>query len=120
MSTYTATIVVTFDADDEVQATIIGELIRENANKDLEDGDEIYVSQVLPISEAQAPHELVHRIKQVRNDLIRLKKNDCFDVARELDKIAFALTVHDDELATYDYTKFLQTARTIMDGVDIL
>jgi hypothetical protein len=114
---YYTSIIATFSADDEVAARMIGETIRENAQKDLDDGDEVWVEEVLPVGAPQTEHALIHRIERTRNDLIRLRKTDTYDIARELDKIAWALRVKSaDSHATYDYGTFLDVVKRVLEG----
>lgn len=117
---YHTTITASFSADDEVEARMIGETIRENAQRDLAEDDEVWVEEVLPVTAAPTPHALIQRIKRTRNDLIRLRKTDAYDIARELDKIAWALLVGGaDSHATYDYGNFLDVVRKVLDGEDV-
>jgi len=125
VATYYATVVASYDADNEVEARLIAETVRENAGRDLDESegstDEVWVDQVVAVLGDLSPIAVIQRLKITRNDLIRLRKNDCFDTARELDKIAWALEQgQSSEYASYDYGKFLEVAKTVLEGQDIL
>ena len=125
MSTYYATIIASYEANDEVEARLIAETVRENATKDLDDSetstDEAWVDQVVSVLGDLSPLAVIQRIRITRNDLIRLRKNDCFDIARSLDQIAWALEQgQSPEYVAYDYGKFLETAKNVLAEEDTL
>ncbi len=118
--TYYTTLIATFEALSDVEARMISETIRENAEKDLEEGDEVWVDDVLETTPPSTPHALIHRLKLVRNDLIRLKTTDCYDLARELDKLAWVLNKrmnpHTVDFTGYNYGDFLDTVKAVLNG----
>ncbi len=122
--TYYTTLIATFSAADDVEARLISETLRENAEKDLEEGDEVWVDDVVSTSPPNTPHTTIHRLKVARNDLIRLKTNDCYDLARELDKTAWVLeqrmTSDNADFTRYDYGDFLNIVKRVLNGEDVL
>lgn len=117
---YYTTLIAAYEAMHDVEARIIAETIRENAGKDLEEGDDVWVDDVVETSPPTTPHALIHRLRVTRNDLIRLKSNECYDLARELDKIAWMLERRMDsqsvDFTAYDYGAFLDTVKRVLSG----
>lgn len=118
-SEYVATLRLTYKADDEVEARLIGELARERAESELDvedDQDEAILTQVTSFAGAIEPRELLTRLMQTRNDLIRTRYTECYDLARELDKIAYALEkrLMPDEVTDYDFGRFIQVAQVVL------
>lgn len=119
MNDYIATYRATFSAPDEAEAQLVAELIRERAEEELDtevDKDEVILTQVTSMSTVVAPEELIVRFLQVRNDLIRTRYKEGYDVAGQLDQIIHALKkrLAPGEPVDYDYGKFLQIAGDIL------
>ena len=116
---YVATLRAFFKADDEVEAIFIADQIKVNGEKDLEEeeGDELTVTQVTRIGVGYTPEEICNVVKHCRNVLIRTRVKRCFETARELDQLAWALEHGDTEMfgmAGYDYAKFMDVAEEIL------
>ena len=122
--TYYATLIASFNALNDVEARLIAETARENAEKDFEDGDEVWVDDVVTTSPPATPHALIHRLKSTRNDLIRLKHTESYDLARELDKLAWSLAQRMSgpsiDYTRYDYGNFLDVVKRVLNGEDVL
>ena len=116
---YVATLRAFFRADDEVEAILIADKIAENGSLDLEedDGDTLGVTQVCKTGVGLTPQEVVEHLRITRNVLIRTRVKRCFEMAREIDQLAWALEHGDEQtwsLAGYDYSKFLDVAEAIL------
>lgn len=116
---YVATLRAVFDAEDDVSAQLIAETIAHHGRTDLEEdeGDSLDVTQVTNFGINLTPEETITRLKQARNLLIKTKLRYCWDQAKELDKVIWALEHRDDDmfLAGYDWGRFLQMAKAIID-----
>ena len=93
MKPYAASLRAIFQADNEVIAHVIAEQIRQNGERDLqlEDGDSIDVSTVIPYGLGVSRQELSTILRAARNILIETKIKQCFDLARELDRVTWIL-----------------------------
>jgi hypothetical protein len=122
MPVYVATLRAIFQADDEVEANVIAEVVRENAAQDLdeeEDGDEVILTQLVPFdSKAMVPEELLVRLAKSRNDLIRTRYIECWNIAKELDKVIYIirrnLIGNEFMLADYDYGHFIKVSEEVL------
>lgn len=119
MTEYVATIRLTFQAADDVEAQLISELARERAESELdteEDKDEAILTQVTSFSVAIEPRELLTRLTLTRNDLIRTRYRECFELARQLDILLDALQKRllPEDVTDYDYGRFPEVARRIL------
>lgn len=124
MSVFIATYRATFAADSDVEAAVIAEQIRQNAELDLdtaEDGDEVIQTQLTESAIAVAPQEVIIRLIQVRNDLIKMKVKDCWELAEAINRLVHALkqslTV-DDAVVSYDHSSFMRTVELVLRGVN--
>lgn len=119
MTEYVATIRLTFKAVDDVEAQMISELARERAESELdteEDKDEAILTQVTSFAVAIEPRELLTRLTLTRNDLIRTRYRECFELARQLDQLLDALQKRllPEDVTDYDYGRFPEVARRIL------
>lgn len=119
MPRFVATLRAVFDADDEVTAILAAERIRENGIADLDEdeGDELNVTQVTSNALDISPDEVLEQLEKARNLLIRTRIKQCFEQARELDKIIYALRHRDEEsfdMRGYDYGNFMDIAEEIL------
>lgn len=119
VETYVATIRLTYTATDDVEAQMIAELARERAESELdteEDQDEAILTQVTCFALQVEPSELLVRLAQTRNDLIRTRYRECFELARELDRLADALKKRllPHEVTNYDFGRFMEVAEAIL------
>lgn len=116
---YVATLRLTFRAEDDVEAQLIAELARERAESELDtedDADEAILTQVTSFAAAVEPRELLTRLVLTRNDLIRTRYRECYDLARELDRLADALQKRllPHEVTDYDFGRFPEVAQVVL------
>jgi hypothetical protein len=118
---YLATLRVVFTAEDEVEAQLIGNEMAETLDtKVLEDDDTVDVTQIIPSivrSTHIEPTELVNQLNTCRDMLIKTRIVQCFEEAKELDKLAWVLEHRGEEtfdLTGYDYTAFFEHADVIL------
>ena len=116
---YVATIRLTYTAEDDVEAQLIAELARERAESELDkedDDDEAILTQVTSFAIAIEPRELLTRLALTRNDLIRTRFRECFELARQLDIISDALQkrLMPDEVTDYDFGRFPEIAGRVL------
>ena len=109
---YIATLRCTISADDELEARLVAHEITEAAEGILEEDDTLDVTQIIPFEQSGdvEPTEMVNVLRQARNMLIRTRIVQCYEQARELDKIAWILEHRAEEsfdLAGYDYTAMI-------------
>lgn len=120
MSTsYVATLRLAYQAEDDIEAHLIADLARERAESEfdtVDSDDEVLLTQVTNFAAAVEPRELLTRLTLTRNDLIRTRYKECYDLARELDRLADALQkrLMPEEVADYDFGKFPEVARLIL------
>lgn len=123
MSDRPRTFLMTFRANvictDEVEAMMIADVIKEEGSKHLdeEDGDDLDVTQVLDFSPALEPTELIDRLVRTRNDLIRTRIKECWDVAQQLDQVIWGLQKRVDPMmqGNYPYGRFMDYATAILE-----
>lgn len=120
---WVATLRAVFRAEDEVTAILIADKIKENGEKDLEpdDGDTLDVTQVTQNLLQLSPLDTLHLLRRARNQLIRTRVKEFYDVARELDKCVFMLANRSErdagfELAGYDYGGFMSIVEEVLAG----
>lgn len=115
-----ATLRITFEADDAVEAALVANGIAEKAKADLfEDEEIVEVTQVMPLSLTYPiePTEMVDKMRHVRDMLIATRATECWELAQWIDKTAWLLEhrVEDSgSLAGYDYGTFLARAEEIL------
>lgn len=110
-----------FETTDEVQAAVIADIIRRNAERDLdtESGDTMDVTDVIPLSYDIPPNATAALLRAARNTLIHMRKTDCIATARELDQFAWAIEHSTNEpftLAGYDHGKFMEMVEKVLKG----
>lgn len=118
---YTSVIRMVFVADSipeaEMTAYAAVEAIEENL-VELDHGDEVEVTYVGPQIDGTTPSELIASLERTRNTLILTKSQRCWEVAKELDKLVFALERGDyTALASYDHGRFFEIAQKVLDTV---
>lgn len=116
---YVATLRAVFDAEDEVEAIFIADQIRQNGIVDLDedDGDILDVTQVTSNDLALSPEETLTVLRRARNLLIRTRVKECYETAREFDKLIYILAHRTDpafSLAGYNYGDFLDISEAIL------
>lgn len=104
---------------DEVEAVLTADRLKETCEDllDAEEGDEVVVTQVTSMSTAVEPSETLVILRRARNALIRTRIRQCFDMAREFDKMIYILDHRADgehALAGYDYSHLLEVADEIL------
>lgn len=114
-----ATLRVILNTEDEVEAVLAADKLKMLCEDyiDPEDGDEIVVTQVTSMTTAVEPSETMAIFRRARNALIRTRIKDCFDMAREFDKMIWILDHRadgDHALAGYDYGHLLEVADQIL------
>lgn len=119
---YVATLRAVYDADDEVEAIFIADKIKENGGVDLdeEEGDTLEVTQVTNNSLDISPEETLAHLRLSRDLLIRTRIKQCYELARQIDEMAYALEHRRDpdfDLSGYDYSEMLEiTERILSEG----
>jgi len=118
MTQYIATLRAVYDAKDEVEAIFIADKILENGSVDLEDDDTFSVTQVTSNTISLTPQEITDVLLRARNILIRTRIRDCFQQARELDRIIYLLGFQEEDWeyasAGYSYGNFMDAAEAIL------
>lgn len=123
-SIFIATYRATFAADSDVEAAVIAEQVRQNAELDLdteEDGDEVIQTQLTESAIAVAPQEVIIRLTQVRNDLIRMKVKDCWVLAESINQLIHALKRSlsvEDAIVSYNHSSFMRIAELVLRGAN--
>ena len=111
---------LSFQAEDEVEAKIICDELESVIAHQLEDDEsaEAGVTQLLPFGSAGlSPQETVEQLRRSRDLLILTRISQCFDLARELDKVAWVLEHRNEEtfdLASYDWGSFMDRVNTLL------
>lgn len=104
---------------DEVEARMAADVMTTEASKylDEEDGDEVFITQVTPFAPVVEHAELIDRLKRARNDLVKTRIVDCWNTARDLDRIIFGLQrgVNPHEIGTYNYGHFMEVSSAILE-----
>lgn len=118
MPRYVSTFRAVYDAEDEVQAIYIADQIRLNGSQDLDedDGDDLVVTQTTSNALDLDPEEVLVKLRQCRNLLIKTRVRPAFEQARELDKLIYMLGHKSDEfpLAGYKYGDFMDICEAIL------
>lgn len=117
---YLVTLRVTFDAEDELEARLIGNEIQEVLDKHvLEDDDTVDVTQVIPygLLDQTTPEEIVAYMRRTVDLLISTRIVQCVELAQELDKTAWVLEHRDEhtfDITNYDYAAFQQRISDVL------
>lgn len=117
MPKFIATFRAIYDAEDDVSAQLAAEIIRENGAAELDDGGELLVTQVTSSIIEVAPEESIIHFERSRDLLIKTRIKQCFDMAREFDKMIYILrhrSEQDFNLANYDYGAFIDRVEQIL------
>lgn len=119
MQRYQCVLRVSFMADSDVEAELIA-MEAQNAVErevvEVEHGDEVAVSHIGPETAGGTPAELLAACIATRNALIITKSRPCWDVAKEIDKLVFALERGDYSFVTaYDYGRFFDIANKLLE-----
>lgn len=120
MPNYVATLRASYDAPDDATAMVIADDIRtQGLDKILqvEDGDDIVVTQVIDYSPADTPQEIINVLAKARNTLIKTKLQAMIDLAREIDKVIYSLERGDwTSFAPYDFGRFMELLEIVIAG----
>lgn len=121
LTPHIATLRVIVYTKDEVEAVLTADRLKETCENllDDEEGDEVVVTQVSSMSTAVEPSETLVILRRARNALIRTRIRECFDMAREFDKMIYQLDHRADgehALAGYDYSHLLEVAEEILNN----
>lgn len=116
---HVATLRVILNTRDEVEAILAADKLKSVCEDylDAEEGDQVVVTQVTSTSTDVEPSETLTILLRARNALIRTRIKECYDQAREMDRIAYILEHRGDPeyaLAGYDYTRLLEVAESIL------
>ncbi len=107
-------------ADDEVEATLITDGLREVMmdSLDADDGDFVVITQMIPFSvnRLSTPQEICDVLRRDRNLLIATRYKEMWDIARSLDQTIHMLTTGGDQLVGYNYGRFLEIAEAVLRG----
>lgn len=109
---YLATLRVTYDADDDLEARMISNEIQETLDKYvLEDDDTADITQLLPygLPNDVSPTEIVDYMRRTVDLLISTRIVQCVDLASQLHKTAWILERRGErgfDLTGYDYGEF--------------
>lgn len=119
MPRFVATFRATYDADDDVSAEIVADQIRLNAEQDLDDeeGDTFECTQVTSNALELTPDELMNLLRKTRNALIKTRVKECWEQAREIDKLIYAMRFRDEPhfaLSGYSYGDFMDLTIAII------
>lgn len=116
---YITTFRAFFKAPDDATADIVAYDIQQAAKAllDEEDGDEVVVTQTTSLGIPTSPAEMIPPLAVARNILIRSRRQGMVDLARELDRVIFALEGGDfAQVRTYDYGRFMDLMEEVMRG----
>jgi len=93
MTEYIATLRAVFEANDDAEAVLIAETIRERGAENLDetDGDSLDVTQVTDNPLEITPQEVIVVLRRARNQLIRTRVKWAVELAQEVDKAAWVL-----------------------------
>lgn len=121
MADFVAVLHANFSHTDEIEARLFAEDLREGLDKLMEtdDGDGADVIEVISADEDPAPISNVIQLKRARNILLRTRTTDGWDLARTLDQFTHAYEhkyTMQDGMISYDYGKFIDTAKAVIDG----
>lgn len=119
---FLATIRAVFEAEDEVEAALIANEIQEATSalfeEDVTDGT-VDVTQVIPygLVGKVEPAELVAQLRRCCDMLIMTRIVQCFEQAKELDKLAWILEHREEEtfdITGYDYGAIFERADKLL------
>ena len=123
MPEYIAVLHAYIQAEDEITATLSAEDIKERVEStgiiETDEGEALDIIEVIPVDFDPTPTDRVLTLKRARNELIRTRTKDGWDLARELDKAAYALArqlSQEDALINYDWSKFLEVTQQVLNG----
>jgi hypothetical protein len=116
---HVATFRVILNTQDEVEAILAADKLKSVCEDylDAEEGDQVVVTQVTSTSTDVEPSETLMILRRARNALIRTRIKECYDQAREMDRIAYSLEHRGEPeyaLAGYDYSHLLEVAEAIL------
>lgn len=116
---HVATLRLVIYTEDEITAHIVASKVAEAAEEllDPDDGDDVSLTEILPFTLEVSPQEIIDRLLQARNTLIRTRIKECFDAAKELDFIIHGLRRRveiGDVPASYDYSHIFDVADAIL------
>jgi hypothetical protein len=117
---YVATFRAVYDADNDVEAAVVADQIRLNAEQDLdeEDGDSFECSQVTSNALELTPDETLSQLRRARNLLIKTRIKQCYELAREMDQLIYALQFRDQPdftMGGYDFGQFMDLTMAILE-----
>lgn len=116
--TFLGTMRVVLNVEDEIEATLTMDRLRQECEDllDEEDGDEVLVTQIAPFNTDVSPEELLAIFRRARNGLIRTRVKECYDVAAALDQVIYGLATQQDPTmpVQYDYSRMMDFLTRIL------
>lgn len=116
---FVATFRVLLESPTEVEAQVAAEALSETIEEHLDEGDDLRLMEVINADNAATYHELALTLRVARNKLLATKKRDAYDLARQLDQMAWDIHVaasSNNLNPSYDHGKFIDVARAVWDG----
>lgn len=117
---YIATFRVVFYEEDELDARLAAHSMEEAMSQVLEEEDSLDMTQLIK-NETHfrnvTPAEVVEQLRRSRDLLIMTKITQCFELAQQIDKIAWILEHRDEErfeLNGYDHGAIFDRAKTLL------
>ena len=118
MNAYIGTMRVIAYCQDEVEATLVMDKLRQECEEllDEEDGDSVTVTQITESTSNISPEETLVVLRRARNALIRTRIKECFDLAPTMDEQIYHLgSRYDPSFApVYDYGRIITIAEAIL------
>jgi len=118
---YVAMLQAVFQAEDDVAAQVITEVVRHNAATELDtdEGDSVDVCEVMPFGLGLTRAEVIVVLNAAVVVLIQTRLKQCFDQARELHKTIWILEHRAEEhfdAAGYEHGDFMDLVTSIVEG----
>lgn len=116
---FIATLRSVFGADDELEAMLVANELQEAIANLLDDDDTVDVTQVIPYSLGKQiePAEIVEQLRRCRDILIVTRIVQCFELAKEIDKVAWILEHRNEQafdLTGYDHGAIFDRADKLL------
>lgn len=117
---YVATLRAGYSAEDDATAMMIAHAMATKITDemlDADEGDEVIVTQVIDYNLPDTTAEIRLVLAKARNVLIRTRIASMIDVAKEVDKVIFALDHGDyQSMMPYDHGRFMDIMEKTLNG----